>query len=128
LQAIEAAYPDLITPDSPTQRVGAQAIASFKSVRHAVPMLSLGNAFEPEDILNFDRRVRQTLASSGLLKDTGEVEYVAELKFDGLALSVLYEQGRLVPAATRGDGYAGEDITSNIRPLQSVPLVLRGEE
>lgn len=125
LQALEAQHPDLITPESPTQRVGAQPLAAFDSVRHAVPMRSLGNAFDPEDVQAFDKRVSDTLRDAGMAGVAG-VEYVAELKFDGLAVSLRYEQGRLVQAATRGDGQTGEDITSNIRTLRSVPLRLKG--
>lgn len=124
LQALEAQHPDLITPESPTQRVGAQPLAAFDSVRHAVPMRSLGNAFDPEDVQAFDKRVSDTLRDAGMAGVAG-VEYVAELKFDGLAVSLRYEQGRLVQAATRGDGQTGEDITSNIRTLRSVPLRLK---
>src|SRR5690606_12659269 len=112
LQALEAQHPDLITPESPTQRVGAQPLAAFDSVRHAVPMRSLGNAFDPEDVQAFDKRVSDTLRDAGLAADGKAVEYVAELKFDGLAVSLRYEMGRLVQAATRGDGQTGEDITS----------------
>lgn len=126
LQALEAQHPDLITPESPTQRVGAQPLAAFDSVRHAVPMRSLGNAFDPEDVQAFDKRVSDTLRDAGMAGVAG-VEYVAELKFDGLAVSLRYEQGRLVQAATRGDGQTGEDITSNIRTLRSVPLRLKGD-
>jgi DNA ligase (NAD+) len=125
LQTLEAQHPDLITPESPTQRVGAQPLAAFGSVRHAVPMRSLGNAFDPEDVQAFDKRVSDTLRDAGMAGVAG-VEYVAELKFDGLAVSLRYEQGRLVQAATRGDGQTGEDITSNIRTLRSVPLRLKG--
>ncbi|NYT38285.1 NAD-dependent DNA ligase LigA [Allopusillimonas soli] len=127
LQALEADHPDLITPDSPTQRVGAAPLAAFDSVRHAVPMLSLGNAFHREDIEAFDKRVADTLREAGMAGEDGEVEYMAERKFDGLAVSLRYEQGSLVRAATRGDGRTGEDITSNIRTLRSVPLSLRGK-
>ncbi|WP_353148100.1 NAD-dependent DNA ligase LigA [Pollutimonas bauzanensis] len=126
LMALEASHPDLITPESPTQRVGGAPSGAFKSVRHAVPMRSLGNAFDPEDVVAFDKRVADTLRGAGLATDS-QVEYVAELKFDGLAVSLRYEQGRLVQAATRGDGQTGEDITSNIRTLRSVPLRLRGD-
>jgi len=127
LQELEQAHPELVTPESPTQRVGAQPVAAFKNVRHAVPMRSLGNAFQAEDVLAFDKRVSDTLAGAGMAGPHGLVEYVAELKFDGLAVSLRYEQGRLVQAATRGDGQTGEDITSNIRTLRSVPLKLRGD-
>lgn len=126
LAALEEANPDLITPDSPTQRVGAAPLAAFGSVRHAVLMRSLNNAFASDDILVFDRRNVETLASAGLLPPDGEVRYMAELKFDGLAVSLRYESGRLVQAATRGDGQTGEDITANVRTVRSVPLRLQG--
>jgi DNA ligase (NAD+) len=125
LQALEEAHPDLITPESPTQRVGGQPLSAFSSVRHAVPMLSLGNAFESEDIEAFNKRVADTLRGAGLAGEDGLIEYETELKFDGLAVSLRYEDGKLVRAATRGDGRTGEDITSNIRTLRSVPLSLR---
>lgn len=128
LQALEEAHPDLLTPDSPTQRVGAAPLTAFGSVRHAVVMRSLGNAFEEDDIRAFDRRNAETLASAGLLSAGEDVEYMAELKFDGLAVSLRYEGGRLVQAATRGDGQTGEDITANVRTVRSVPLRLRGSE
>jgi len=127
LQALEQEYPDLVTPDSPTQRVGGQPLAAFASVRHAVPMLSLGNAFDDSDIEAFNKRVADTLRDAGLAGAEGEVEYETELKFDGLAVSLRYEDGRLVQAATRGDGRTGEDITANIRTLRNVPLRLRGD-
>ncbi|NYT81815.1 NAD-dependent DNA ligase LigA [Alcaligenaceae bacterium] len=124
---IEHAHPGLITPESPTQRVGAQPLTAFGSLRHAVPMRSLGNAFDPEDVQAFNKRVSDTLSGAGMVAPGRQVEYVAELKFDGLAVSLRYEQGRLVQAATRGDGQTGEDITSNIRTLRSVPLMLTGK-
>lgn len=128
LAALEEAHPDLITPDSPTQRVGAAPLAAFGSVRHAVLMRSLGNAFEAEDVTAFDKRNTDALAAAGLLPKEGSVAYMAELKFDGLAVSLRYERGRLVQAATRGDGQTGEDITANVRTVRSVPLRLRGED
>lgn len=127
LQALEQQHPDLITPESPTQRVGAAPLAAFDSVRHSVPMLSLGNAFDPEDIIAFDKRVTDTLRAAGMLGDGSLVEYMAECKFDGLAISLRYEDGKFVRAATRGDGQVGEDVTSNIRTLRSIPLKLRGQ-
>ncbi|GAB2915986.1 NAD-dependent DNA ligase LigA [Paralcaligenes sp. KSB-10] len=127
LLAIEQAHPELVIPESPSQRVGGAPLSAFTTVRHAVPMLSLGNAFAPEDVQAFDKRVSDTLRESGLLDADGLVEYVAEFKFDGLAISLRYEQGRLVQAATRGDGRTGEDVTSNIRTLRSVPLKLGGD-
>ncbi len=117
LEAIEAAHPELRTPDSPTQRVGAPPLAEFPPVRHRVPMLSLNNAFAAEDVENFDRRVREGLG-------TESVEYAAELKFDGLAVSLAYENGLFVQGATRGDGTTGEDVTANIRTVRTVPLRL----
>lgn len=127
LLAIEAEHPEWVTPESPSQRVGAAPLDAFGSVRHAVRMLSLGNAFEPADIEAFDERVANTLRDAGLLAQDA-VDYLAEYKFDGVAVSLRYEQGRLVLAATRGDGEVGEDITANIRTLRSVPLRLRGDE
>lgn len=127
LQALEEAHPDLITPDSPTQRVGAGPLQAFHSVRHAVVMRSLNNAFEPDDVTAFDRRNTEALAAAGLLPEHGQVEYMAELKFDGLAVSLRYENGLMVQAATRGDGQTGEDITANVRTVRSVPLRLRGD-
>lgn len=125
LSEIEQSHPDWVTPDSPTQRVGAAPLGAFESVHHAVRMLSLGNAFEAEDVQDFDERVAGTLREAGLLGD-GVVEYVAEYKFDGLAVSLRYEGGLLVQAATRGDGQTGEDITANMRTVRSVPLRLTG--
>lgn len=127
LQALEVSYPELITPESPTQRVGATPLAAFGSVTHAVPMLSLGNAFEPEDVIAFDKRVADTLKAAGKLSGNQQVDYFCELKLDGLAINVRYERGALVQAATRGDGQTGEDVTSNIRTIKSIPLRLTGE-
>lgn len=127
LQALEASYPELITPESPTQRVGAAPLSAFGSVTHSVPMLSLGNAFEAEDIHAFDKRVADTLKAAGKLTSNEQVEYFCELKLDGLAINLRYERGKLVQAATRGDGQTGEDVTSNIRTIKSIPLRLTGE-
>ena len=121
LQALEEQHPDLITPDSPTQRVGGTPLAGFSAVRHEIPMLSLGNAFADEEIHDFDRRVRERL-------DVEQVTYACEPKLDGVALSLLYEHGKLVRAATRGDGETGEDVTHTARTIPSVPLHLRGDE
>ena len=118
LQAIEAAHPELQAPDSPTLRVGAPPLAEFAAVTHAVPMLSLNNGFNEEDIENFDRRVREGL-------DALQVEYATEVKFDGLAVNLRYEDGVFVQAATRGDGYTGEDVTANIRTIKGIPLRLK---
>ncbi len=120
LKALEAEHPDLVTPDSPSQRVGDKPLAAFGEVRHAVPMLSLDNAFEAQDVEEFDRRIRERL-------EVTEVEYTAEPKLDGLAISLRYEDGRLTRGATRGDGSSGEDVTQNVRTLKSVPLQLVGK-
>lgn len=129
LQALEAEHPELVTPDSPTQRVGGEALSAFGEVRHEVPMLSLGNAFEDEDLRAFDRSVQSGLGLSGgdLFGGGAEVEYSCEPKLDGLAVSLLYENGQLVRGATRGDGSTGEDISSNVRTIRNVPLKLQGE-
>ena len=121
LEALEAAYPEAASPDSPTRRVGGQPAEGFAPAPHAVPMLSLGNAFSDEDVEAFDRRVRE---AAGLER----VEYAVEPKFDGLAVSLTYEQGRLVRGATRGDGSTGEDVTANLRTVRSIPLRLEGAE
>ena len=121
LQTLEAQYPGLVTPDSPTQRVGAPPLKAFGEVRHAVRMLSLDNAFSDEELAEFDRRVRDKLGA-------GDVEYAAEPKLDGLAISLLYQEGTLVRAATRGDGETGEDVTQNVRTIASVPLKLAGRD
>ncbi len=120
LQQLEHDHPALIISDSPTQRVGAAPLTAFGEVKHVVPMLSLDNAFSEDEVRAFDRRVRE-----GLKKE--EVRYATEPKLDGLAVSVLYVNGALTKAATRGDGYTGEDITQNVRTIASVPLRLRGK-
>ena len=126
LQAIEAAHPELVTADSPTQRVGAKPLDHFASVRHAVPMLSIRTETDTEasGAQNFDARVRREL---GLSESDSPIEYVAELKFDGLAINLRYERGVLVQAATRGDGEVGEDVTQNIRTIGQIPLRLPDE-
>jgi DNA ligase (NAD+) len=123
LQALEAAHPDLVSPDSPTQRVGGAVLDAFTPVRHAVPMLSINTETdtEPSGARNFDNRVRRAL---GLVEGAPPLEYVAELKFDGLAMSLRYEHGVLVQAATRGDGEVGEDVTHNVRTIRQIPLRL----
>jgi DNA ligase (NAD+) len=120
LQALEAAHPELSTEDSPTRRVGGAPVAGFKEVRHLVPMLSLDNAFSAEELLAFDRRIRERLQTDE------PIDYSAETKLDGTAVSLLYEHGRLVRGATRGDGQTGEDITHNVRTIESIPLKLLG--
>ncbi len=122
LQQLEAAHPQFESPDSPTRRVGGAAAEAFSPVRHAQPMLSLQNAFTAEDVAGFDRRVREAVTAAGLPADA--LRYCAELKFDGLAVNLRYESGRLVRGATRGDGAVGEDVTANLRTLRSIPLHL----
>ncbi|WP_353948451.1 NAD-dependent DNA ligase LigA [Sporolactobacillus sp. Y61] len=116
LIAIEKAHPEWITPDSPTQRVGGRPLKAFSKVTHEIPMLSLGDVFSKEELLDFDRRVRQTVGN--------DVTYVCELKIDGLAISLTYEKGQFVLGATRGDGTTGEDITNNLRTVRALPLTL----
>ncbi|MBU3735695.1 MAG: NAD-dependent DNA ligase LigA, partial [Methylobacterium sp.] len=117
LQALEAQYPERVTPDSPTQRVGGQPAREFSSVSHRLPMLSLNNAFGEDEAAAFDRRVREGLG-------VGQVGYAVEPKFDGLAISLVFEHGLLAQAATRGDGYTGEDVTANIRTIRAIPVRL----
>jgi DNA ligase (NAD+) len=118
LQELEARHGALATPDSPTQRVGAAPAQAFGTVKHRVPMLSVNNAFTEEEVEAFDRRVREAL-------DATAVEYSCEPKFDGLAISLAYDRGAFVQGATRGDGYAGEDVTGNLRTVRGIPLRLR---
>ena len=118
LQELEHAHPELVTPDSPTQRVGGQPTKEFPPVVHDVPMLSLSNTYDEQEVREFDRRVREALAPASY-------RYVCELKFDGLAVSLVYRNGLLVRGATRGDGTRGDDVTANIRTIRSIPLRLR---
>lgn len=120
LQALEAKYPSLVTSDSPTQRIGAASLSQFKTVKHQLPMLSLANAFKSQEVIDFDRRSRER-------SDENIIDYVVEPKLDGLAVSIRYDKGILVQAATRGDGNNGEDITQNVRTISSVPLKLTGD-
>src|SRR3970282_875936 len=126
LQDLEAKHPELRTPDSPTQRVGGAPREELAPVRHEVPMLSIRTETDTEatGAAKFDARIRREL---GLSADDPPVEYAAELKLDGLAINLRYEQGELVLAATRGDGEAGEDVTANVRTIRSIPLRLRGK-
>lgn len=117
LQELETAHPELITSDSPTQRVGAAPLAEFAQAPHRQPMLSLNNAFAAEEVEAFDRRVSVALGQE-------DIEYAVEPKFDGLAISLIYENGKFVRGATRGDGYTGEDVTVNLRTIRSIPLLL----
>src|SRR5947199_7078173 len=118
LQELEAKHPELVTPDSPTQRIGAPASNRFAPVEHARPMLSLANAFDETELRAFDQRVRKGLGRE-------DVGYVCELKIDGLAINLTYEDGKFVQGATRGDGFVGEDVTSNLKTIRSIPLTLR---
>ncbi|RLB06743.1 MAG: DNA ligase (NAD(+)) LigA, partial [Deltaproteobacteria bacterium] len=119
LVELEQKYPELITPDSPTQRVGAEPQKGFRQVRHRQPMLSLDDCFSEEELREFDARTKRFLG------DVDQIEYTAEPKIDGLAVELVYEKGKLTLASTRGDGYVGEDVTANIKTIMSVPLVLR---
>ena len=121
LSELETSFPQLITLDSPTQRVGAKPLSSFEQVRHVVPMLSLDNAFDEDEMLAFDKRAREKLGLT-------QISYAAETKLDGLAISLLYENGKLVQAATRGDGSNGEEVTLNARTIKSIPLALIGKD
>lgn len=118
LQALEAEHPELLSPDSPTQRVGAAPLKSFAEVQHSTPMLSLNNAFSEGEVRAFDLRIRETLGVDA-------VEYAVELKFDGLAINLIYRNGIFVQGATRGDGSTGEDVTENLRTVRAIPLRLR---
>src|SRR5215467_13023978 len=115
LKKLEAAHPELITPDSPTQRVGGKPREGFVKVEHSRPMLSLDNAFGEDELRNWDRRVRELAGSD-------KIEYVCEFKMDGMSLALVYEKGHLLRGVTRGDGSVGEDVTNNVRTMRSVPL------
>ncbi len=129
LKVLEAENPHLVTPDSPTQRVGSAALSAFTQVRHEIPMLSLGNAFEENDMREFDRRVTEglDLPVGDLFGASAKVQYSCEPKLDGLAVSLLYQDGALVRGATRGDGTTGEDISINVRTVRNIPLKLHGK-
>ena len=118
LERLEAAHPELVTPDSPTQRVGGRTVEGFETVEHLVPMLSLDNAYNDEELRAFDERVRKSAGRD-------DIAYVAELKIDGLSIALTYEDGRLLRGATRGDGSRGEDVTANVRTIRAIPLSLR---
>src|ERR1700709_389511 len=122
--AIEKRFPEFVTSDSPSQKVGAAPSGKFKKVRHAVPMLSLDNAFAEQDVLDFVGRIRRFLR----LGDDDRIDFSAEPKIDGLSMSLRYEKGELVTAATRGDGTEGEDVTANIRTLEDVPKKLKARD
>src|SRR6516225_7278820 len=120
LERLEAAHPELVTLDSPTQRVAGRPVEGFATVEHLVPMLSLDNAYNEEELRAFDERVRRGAGTGDAL-----VAYVAELKIDGLSIALTYEGGRLVRGATRGDGVHGEDVTANVRTIRAIPLTLK---
>jgi DNA ligase (NAD+) len=122
LEGLEAEHPELVTPDSPTQRVGGEPVEGFETVQHAQPMLSIDNTYSREDLAKFDQRVRRVLAEAG----EGMFHYLVDPKIDGVAISLRYEDGRLVRAITRGDGLRGDDVTFNVRTIHSVPLALLG--
>ena len=121
LKRLEEDHPQLASPDSPTARVGAPPLEKFEAVAHSIPMLSLDNAFNDEDILEFDKRVRRNLDTRD------DILYTAEPKMDGVAVELIYENGILVTASTRGDGLVGEGITNNVKTIQTVPLVMQTE-
>jgi len=124
LQELEATHPELVTPDSPTQRVGAPPLQEFGTVRHRVPMLSLGNAFDEQELRAFDERAKRHLG----LDQAEQIAYVAELKVDGLAVSLVYENGVFVRGSTRGDGFTGEDATVNLRTIKAIPLRMLNDD
>ncbi len=126
LAEIEAEHPELVSATSPTQRVGAQPVGEFREIRHARSMLSLDNAFHEDELAAFDKRVSERLAAAGISADI--IDYVAEPKLDGAAVSLRYAEGKLEFAATRGDGATGEDVTHNVRTIAAVPFVLRGHD
>jgi DNA ligase (NAD+) len=119
LEKLESEYPDLIAPDSPTQRVGGEPSEEFATVRHRVAMLSLDNTYSPDELIEFNNRIQKLIPSQ-------DIEYIVELKLDGLGVALLYENGKLVRGATRGDGEMGEDVTANLKTIKSIPLVLDG--
>ena len=126
LEALEQAHPELADANSPTKRVGGDITDKFEKVKHKYPMLSLSNTYNREEIIEWESRVHKGLGTGGDLFSSTEVEYVMELKYDGLAISLTYENGQLVRGVTRGDGETGEDITANVRTIRSIPLQLRG--
>ena len=126
LQSLEGEFPQWKQPDSPTQRVGGVPLDAFDTVVHKVAMLSLENAFDQEELTAFDKRIKERLVKEEVLAEGQEMEYSAEPKLDGLAISLRYEQGVLVQAATRGDGSRGENVTENVRTIRNLPLRLLG--
>src|SRR5205814_4284006 len=128
LERLEQEHPDLVTTDSPTQRVAGRPVEGFETVEHAVPMLSLDNAYDDDELRAFDERVRKGAGLIPLIPviPVIPVIYVAEMKIDGLSIALTYENGRLVRGATRGDGVRGEEVTANVRTIRAIPLALRG--
>lgn len=126
LMALEKQFPEFLSPDSPSQRVGGQITKEFKSVKHQYAMLSLSNSYGIEDMQDFDRRVKEGLGMTGGSLFEEQVDYVCELKFDGLSISLIYEDGHLIQAITRGDGVQGDDVTTNAKTIKSIPLKLKG--
>ncbi len=126
LVQLEKEFPDLATPTSPTQRVGGAVTKVFRSVKHKYPMLSLSNSYSEEDLIDFDRKVREGLGLS-MNDSSGKISYVCELKFDGLSIGITYKEGNLEQAVTRGDGVQGDEVTTNVKTIRSVPLTLRGK-
>ncbi|MCW8960833.1 MAG: NAD-dependent DNA ligase LigA, partial [Ignavibacteriaceae bacterium] len=122
LEKLESEHPELITPDSPTQRVGSDLTKEFKPVEHKVPMLSLSNTYSEDELFDFDRRVKEGLASED------KVEYLVELKIDGASVSINFVNGFLKTASTRGDGTIGEEITNNVRTIKSIPLKVKKDK
>ena len=121
LEALEREHPSLVTPDSPTQRVGGEPLDGFKTVSHAIPLLSLENVYSEDEVIGFDERLRKELGHDI------ERSFVAELKIDGLSIALTYEDGLLYRGVTRGDGASGDDVTSNVRAIRALPLGLTGD-
>src|SRR5688572_26021902 len=126
LIALEKQYPEFLKPESPSQRVGGQITKEFKSVKHKYPMLSLSNSYNKEDMEEFNRRVCEGLGMKGNDLFAQDIEYVCELKFDGLSIGLTYVDGKITQAVTRGDGEKGDDVTTNVRTIKSIPLILKG--
>ena len=116
LEALEKSYPEYLNPDSPTQKVGGQITKNFKTIVHKWPMLSLGNTYNEQDLLDFDERIKKAIGN--------DFEYVCELKFDGLSINLTYEDGKLLRAVTRGDGTKGDEVTANIKTIRTIPVTL----
>src|SRR6201993_2974240 len=124
---LEKQFPQFLSPDSPSQRIGGQITKEFTTVQHKYPMLSLSNSYSKDELTDFDERVKKGLGITGNDLFGGNVEYVCELKFDGLSISLTYEHGKLARAVTRGDGVQGDDVTTNAKTIRSIPLTLKGD-